>query len=196
MTRLAAALFAVCALVGANPTLVRAESIASDDYDHEDHDDYRKKHGCAGIAAASAVSFRVPSTSGGLTTFGHGGGLSLAWLDVGGEFPTGFEADAIFVSDQDGGRFFDLGLSIIGSAKISDNLAVPFASVGLDVSGVSLPTAMGDTEGGLALGVHGNVGLHGFLSDDIYWRGEVGYLGAALGGVKAQLSVGWVFGRD
>jgi hypothetical protein len=194
MTRYALALLTAC-LVTATAGVADAKPLdVDDDYDRDYDRDYER--GSVGVASASGVAFRVPSASGSLEQFGQGAGLALSWLDVGGEFPTGFEADAIFVTGDDGGRFYDLGLSIIGSGKIGKNLAVPFASVGLDLSGVSLPTSVGDNEGGIALGVHGNVGLHGFLTEDVYWRGQVGYLGAAIGGVKAQLSVGWVFGRD
>lgn len=190
MIRHTPALFAALLLVSMAGA-AQAEPVAYDD-------DYERSYerGDAMLAAASAVAFRVPSASGSLEQFGTGGGLSLAWLDVGGEFPTGLEADAIFVTGEDGGRFYDLGLSIIGSGRVGANIAVPFASVGLDLSGVSLPTSSGGNEGGMALGVHGNVGLHGFVTPDVYWRGQIGYLGAAIGGVKAQISVGWVFGRD
>jgi hypothetical protein len=42
--------------------------------------------------------------------------------------------------------------------------------------------------------VHGAAGVHGFLSDKLYWRAELGFLGAGPGGVTGQLGLGYTFG--
>ena len=79
----------------------------------------------------------------------------------------------------------------------NDGPAVWVIAVGLDLSAVGLARAGGQTrEHGVSLGVHGVVGLHGFVGKRVYWRGAVGYLGAGVNGLTGQLMLGYVFGRD
>ena len=47
---------------------------------------------------------------------------------------------------------------------------------------------------GLGLGPSGAVGLHGFLSERIYWRASAGFIGAGVGTFSTDLGLGWVIG--
>ena len=97
------------------------------------------------------------------------------------------------MSGESGERLYDLGISFIATFKLEDELAVPFVAFGLDLAAAAVPQADGSKQSGVTAGVHGNLGLHGLLNDNLYWRGQVGYIGAGVGGVTAQLTLGYVF---
>lgn len=151
--------------------------------------------GSAAIGAVSTIEVQTPGERGSLEHFGSGVGASILYLCSCDDLPTGFEASTSFVIGDAGQRLYDLGVSIMGSFPVKNELAVPFISLGLDLSAATIPDP-DDPEHkarGVTAGVHGNIGLHGFLGKDLYWRGQVGYLGAGVGGLTGQLSLGYVF---
>ena len=152
----------------------------------------------AAIGVVSSTEIRVPGNSGELERFGAGVGASILYLCGCDEFLGGFEGSTTFIIGANGERLYDLGVSVIGSFPLKkDTLAIPFVSFGLDLAAVTIPDP-DDPESkarGVSAGVHGNLGLHGYLSKSLYWRGQVGYLGAGVGGVTGQVALGYVFGK-
>ena len=148
------------------------------------------------VGALSATELETPDDRGDLEHFGSAVGASLLVLSTCGDCP-GLEASTLFLVEESGERVYDLGVSVIGTFRLDRKLAVPFVSFGLDLAATALPRGdlAGTKDRGVTLGVHGNVGLHGFLSREIYWRGQVGYLGAGIGALTGQLSIGYVFGK-
>lgn len=143
----------------------------------------------AAVATISAVSMHVPDGEGSVERAAEGVALTLSYLDRRGEFPTGFEGQATFLDGAEGGRLYDFGFSVIGSGDLRKSIA-PFLSAGLDLAASSA-----DGEAHLAIGVHGDLGLHGFISKNLYLRGSVGWLGAGDGGARAQFGLGWMFNK-
>ena len=146
------------------------------------------------VGAVTTTELQVPDERGHLEHYGSGAGASILVLSTNDEFPSGLEANTLFLIGESGERLYDLGLSLVGSFRMDRKTAVPFVSFGLDLAAASVP----DTDGidrGVTLGVHGNIGLHGFLGKEIYWRGQVGYLGAGVGALTGSLSLGYVFGK-
>lgn len=142
------------------------------------------------LGAVSSAELRSRNSSGKLEVFGRGGGVSLTYLDV--SSPTlGFEGAALFLVGPDGERLYNLGLSMIGSTDLRKQPIAPFLSFGLDAASMAVPEG-GRISRGMSVGVHGNIGLHALVSD-FYLRGQVGFLGVGIGGVKGELSVGYQF---
>lgn len=133
----------------------------------------------------------------GLDRFGRGASLGFGFLQRDGHFPSGCDVAATMVRG-DGGAVYDLSVRVIGSAKIGRRLAVPYVAIGL-VAGASRVEGQpldgklvtGETSSwGFGLGPTAALGLHGFLSDKVYWRSGVGFLGAGAGLVTADLALG------
>jgi hypothetical protein len=115
------------------------------------------------------------------------GGIALG-IDVSAQLASGSDA---LVSD--------LGASFISSWLFDRRSAAPFLSMGLTMVGASVDDHAVGKRGelhtrGLAVGAHGNIGVHGFTGD-FYWRAQVGYLGAGVSGFRSQLCLGYVFER-
>jgi hypothetical protein len=149
---------------------------------------------CMPIAAVSALDMRVPDNGGGLDKLGHAYGASMMLLRPGSDAPVGFEASTLFLRGKDGERLYDLGLAVLVTYDFRHELAAPMAEFGLDLSASSLPRSNGGTDRGVMAGVHGGVGLHGLLGNDIYWRAMVGYHGAGIGALVGQVSLGYRIG--
>ncbi len=151
--------------------------------------------GASAIGAVSSLELQTPGEDGQLEHFGSGVGASVLYMCDCDDLPTGFEASTQFVFGDTGQRLYDLGISLVGSFPVKDEIAAPFISVGLDLSATTIPDPDRPDEKarGVTAGVHGNIGLHGFLGKKVYWRGQVGYLGAGVGGLTGQLTLGYVF---
>jgi len=151
--------------------------------------------GSTAIGAVSTLELQTPGDDGKLEHFGGGLGGSVLYLCSCDDLPTGFEASTAFLMGDDGKRLYDLGISLIGSFPMKNEIAVPFISLGLDLSATTIPdpSRPEHPQRGVTAGVHGNIGLHGFIGKRLYWRGQVGYLGAGVGGLTGGLSLGYVF---
>jgi hypothetical protein len=150
-------------------------------------EDYGPRH--AQIATLSAISMRVPDGEGSVERWGEGAALTISYLERWGDFPTGVEAQATFLDSPDGERLYDFGISLIGSGELRKGIS-PFFATGLDLAASSV-----DGDSSVAVGGHGDLGLHGFIGKHLYLRGSVGWLGAGDGGARAQLGLGWMFNR-
>jgi hypothetical protein len=152
----------------------------------------------AAIGAVTTTQVRVPDQRSDLVEFGTGVGASLLYLELGKNVPTGVEFSTLFLVGDEGQRLFDLGISVIGSFPIKNKVAAPFLKFGLDIAAVTIPTPGMEPNAGdsyVSIGVHGALGLHGFLTEDLFWRAEAGFIGAGVGGITGQLAIGWTFER-
>lgn len=167
----------------ASPDEPAAERLAAVDPPPAPVDDTPRE---AMVATIAAISMRVPDGQGGVERWGEGVSLLLSYLERRGDFPTGFEGQASFL-DGEGERLYTLGASIVGSGDLQRGLA-PFLSTGLDLAASSVGGAPR-----VAIGVHGDLGIHGFVGRNLYLRASAGWLGAGDGGIRVQLGVGWMF---
>ncbi len=132
-----------------------------------------------------------------LERFGPGGGLGIVHV-LHKEGP-GFEALATSVGGARG-RSSALAVRLLVSAPLRrSDLARPFLAVGPAFAVARLDAGAGAGAGkeaaaGLGLGPSGAVGLHGFLSERIYWRASAGFVGAGVGTFSTDLGLGWVIG--
>lgn len=146
-------------------------------------------------AMASAVQAWMTERDG-MNELGRGGALSFGFLQRRGDFPSGVELSGVFLTG-DRASVYDLSLRVIGSPEIRDKKVLPFIAIGLTVGASRLVTeeakALGqDVSYGFSIGPSAAVGLHGFLSDNLYWRAGAGYLGAGIGAYTADLGIGFV----
>lgn len=130
----------------------------------------------------------------GMNSLGQGASLSFAFMERDGDFPTGFDMSAVFLSGERA-SLYDLSLRFIGSAKIKNRTFVPFAALGLAAGASRLVTDEQKMTGenvayGWALGPSAAVGFHGFLSSKLYWRASAGFLGTGIGAMTADLGLG------
>jgi hypothetical protein len=148
------------------------------------------------IATVSTARLAAPDAAEGgeLESFGSGGALSITWLEHcrSGRLCGALDSSALFLRGDDGARLYDLSASIMGSFSL-ENPVAPFLAVGLDLVSAAVPESGGAMTRGVGLGVHGNVGLHAWIGERFYARGQLGYLGAAVGGVKGELGIGTWF---
>ena len=148
------------------------------------------------VAAGGLVTLHSPGSDGGLERYATGGGLALMLIDADDDVSLGGSLQVNFLGGQDGRRIYDLGVSFIISYGLEDALATPYMRLGLDLAGASADDLDRDRARSIMTGVHGAAGLHGFFSDEkLYWRAELGFLGAGPGGVTTQLSLGYNFGE-
>ena len=160
-------------------------------------DDYPRE---SALLVASAVHGWLSQPTG-VESFGGGGALSMGFVQRDGDFPTGVDVAAVMVRGE-GGAVYDLSFRIIGSPKLERRVLVPFAAIGL-CAGASRIEGAGDGDAktmdeaswGLALGPSAALGLHGFLSDKLYWRAQAGFLGAGAGLYTADVALGVVVGK-
>lgn len=146
------------------------------------------------VAAGSFVNLHSPGADGRLEHYASGGGLSLIVIDADEEVSLGGELQVNFLAGGDR-RIYDLGASFLISYGMKDELAVPFLRLGLDLSAASAADLDQERARTIMTGVHAAAGLHGFFArDKLYWRAEVGFLGAGPGGVTTQVSLGYNFG--
>jgi hypothetical protein len=112
----------------------------------------------------------------------------------------GVDVSASFAAADDA-LVSDFGASFIWSWLFRDRPFAPFLSLGLSATAISVDEASAQKEAigaiatsrGLAFGVHGNAGLHGFAGESWYWRVQVGYLAAGVQGFRSQVCLGYVF---
>ncbi|HUS68355.1 MAG TPA: hypothetical protein VMZ28_27665 [Kofleriaceae bacterium] len=148
------------------------------------------------IGSISTASVAAPDDRGHMEHFGSGGALSFLWLETCGasRLCGGVEASALFVRGPHQGRLYDLSLGLMGTFSPEEHALAPYLSLGLDMAAASIPDEAGsEPDRGVTLGVHGNVGVHALVNDDVYVRAQVGYIGAGLGGVKGELALGYQF---
>lgn len=148
------------------------------------------------IGSISTASVAAPDDRGRLEHFGSGGAMSFLWLERCSEMRPcgGVEASALFIRGEHEARLYDLSLAIVGTFSPEEHPLAPFLSLGLDMAATTIPDLQGGAPSrGVALGVHGNIGVHAIVSDDIYLRAQAGYVGAGLGGVKGELALGYQF---
>lgn len=147
------------------------------------------------VAAVSTARLAAPGPDSNLVHFGSGGALAILWLEDcrAGALCGALESSALFLRGDGEARLYDLSAAITGSLSLADNPVAPFLSVGLDLVSASVPERGGSVTRGVGLGVHGNLGLHALLGERFYARGQIGYLGAAVGGVKGEVGIGYLF---
>ncbi len=149
------------------------------------------------VGAVSSVDLHAPDNAGDMQRIGRGGGASLLWLCRCDDATVGIELSTLFLAGSQDERVYDLGFGTVLSFGLRDKpLAVPYITLGIDVSAVSVADAPGSRGHGVSMGVHGGGGLHGYLGDELYWRAQVGYLGAGIQGITGALTLGYVFGKD
>jgi hypothetical protein len=160
-------------------------------------------HAAIGLLSAEHLEIPDPHGSNATTGFGNGAGLSLLYIELNQNLPAGFEASTLFLGDSDSGRrLFDFGLSLIASAPLGHRSLVPYVKFGIDLAAATIPPLMptgtpkDKDDSWVSLGVHGAVGVHGFLTKEMFWRAEAGWLGAGVGGLSAMVSIGWTFGSN
>lgn len=146
------------------------------------------------IGTISLTALHSPDDTGALQPYASGGGASIVWLEPDDEVALGAELGARFLSGESGRRVYDLGASFIISYRMKRKPAVPFMRLGLDLTGISAPDLDEERRRSVMTGVHGAAGVHGFLNRTLYWRAELGFLGAGPGGVTGGLSLGYTFG--
>jgi hypothetical protein len=130
----------------------------------------------------------------GMTSLGQGASLSFAFMERDGDFPTGFDVSAVFLSGERA-SVYDLSFRLIGSAKIQNRKLVPFAALGLAAGAARLVTDEQKMSGedvayGWAIGPSAAAGVHGFLSKKVYWRASAGFLGTGIGAMTADVGFG------
>lgn len=151
------------------------------------------------IASISMTDMRTPE-GGKLPRYARGGAASITYLCGCDEVAVGAEVTTMFLGRGET-RVVDLGLSFVISYRLKkrrwrkhSEIAVPFLALGLDLAAVGDPRMDEERRRGVTTGIHARAGLHGFLTDQIYWRGQVGFLGAGPGGVTTSLGLGYTFG--
>ena len=147
------------------------------------------------VAAVTTARLAAPGPNSNLIHFGSGGALSVLWFEDcrRGNLCGGLESSALFLRGDGEARLYDLSAAITGSLSLDDSPVAPFLSVGLDLVSAALPERDGTVTRGVGVGVHGNLGVHALLGERFYARGQIGYLGAAVGGVKGEVGLGYRF---
>jgi hypothetical protein len=131
----------------------------------------------------------------GMTSLGQGASLSFAFMERDGDFPTGFDMSAVFLTGERA-SLYDLSFRLIGSAKIKARTIVPFAALGLAAGASRLVTdeqkmSGADVAYGWSLGPSAAAGVHGFLGKKLYWRASAGFLGTGIGAMTADVGLGY-----
>lgn len=170
--------------------------VAADPGDVSDPPPRDTTPGAAMIVAASAFAARMPDGAARWQDLGAGGALSVGWLQRRAEAPTGFLLRGMAIGDERA-RIYTFDAQVILSARLDHHRVVaPYLGLGLAFGTARYTDGAGDkrADSGLALGPVGGFGLHGFVTDDVYWRTELSAIGAGGAVVFAGLSLGWVFG--
>lgn len=145
------------------------------------------------IGSLSGVGLQSPDQDGRLRPFGQGAAAGVHLLCGCDEATIGGELQAIFLGNDAGQRLYDLRLSMLVGPEVG-GAPMPFIAFGLDMAAARL--GEGGPGRNVGIGVHGGAGVHGFLGEALYWRAAAGYLGAGVGGLEGQVTLGYVFGRD
>jgi hypothetical protein len=147
------------------------------------------------VVVGSAVQSWISGTER-LEQLGRGANLSFTWLQRDGEFPSGVDMSGLFLRGEDA-SVYALSMRLMGSAKVGRRALVPFAAFGIGAGLTRLEmdvdaTKASEVQSGWALGPSAAIGLHGFLSDSVYWRGQAGFVGVGAGALTADLGLGFV----
>lgn len=146
------------------------------------------------IGSVSTARMAAPGPGSNLVHFATGGALSILWLEDGaGSLCGGIDTRALFLRGDGDERLYDLSIGMTGSLPLDGEPVAPFLSVGLDLVSAAIAETDGAISRGVGLGVHGDLGLHALLGERFYARGQIGYLGAAVGGVKGEVGIGYRF---
>ncbi len=147
------------------------------------------------IGSVSTARLAAPGPDSNLVHFGTGGALSILWLEDcrGDRLCGGIDTRALFLRGDGDQRVYDLSVGMTGSLPLDSAPVAPFLSVGLDMVSAAVAERDGTVTRGVGLGVHGDLGLHALLGERFYARGQIGYLGAAIGGVKGEVGIGYRF---
>jgi hypothetical protein len=147
------------------------------------------------IAAVSTARVAAPGPRSNLVHFASGGALSILWFEDcrAGTLCGALESSALFLRGDDEERLYDLSAGLTGSFSLDDHPLAPYLSVGLDLASAAVRESDGRLTRGVGIGVHGNLGVHALLGERLYARGQIGYLGAAVGGVKGEIALGLRF---
>lgn len=147
------------------------------------------------IGAVSTARVAAPGPRSNLVHFGTGGALSILWLEDcrGGSLCGGIDTSALFLRGDGEERLYDLSFGLTGSLPLDGQPVAPFLAVGLDLVSAAVAEPDGALSRGVGIGVHGDLGLHALLGERFYARGQIGYLGAAIGGVKGEVGIGYRF---
>ncbi len=149
----------------------------------------------ATIGTLSYTELRSPDGTGELVPYADGAGLSITFLEPDNEISLGGEVQAMFLAGDVDRRLYDLGLSFLVSYGLKGEAIVPYMRIGLDLAAVSAPDIDESRRRSIMGGVHGGAGLHGFMGKKLYWRAELGFLGAGPGGVTGRVGLGYTFGN-
>lgn len=146
------------------------------------------------IGAVTTARMAAPGPDSNLVHFASGGSLSILWLEDcrGGSLCGGIDTSALFLRGDGDERLYDLSVGLTGSLPLDQPVA-PFLAVGLDLVSAAIAERDGSMSRGVGFGVHGDLGLHALLGERFYARGQIGYLGAAVGGVKGEVGIGYRF---
>jgi hypothetical protein len=147
------------------------------------------------IGSVSTARLAAPGPRSNLVHFGTGGALSILWLEDcrGGSLCGGIDTSALFLRGDGEERLYDLSVGLTGSLPLDNEPVAPFLAVGLDMVSAAIAEENGTLSRGVGLGVHGDLGLHALLGERFYARGQIGYVGAAVGGVKGEIGIGYRF---
>jgi len=100
----------------------------------------------------------------------------------------GFEAQITSTFRSDGLWIGDVSAAWVATLVLTEVAVNPFVSFGPDVAFVA---AEGDQDAHWAIGVRGDVGLHGILFEGLYWRAKVGFVAVGVAGLRSELLVGY-----
>jgi hypothetical protein len=146
------------------------------------------------IGSVSTARLAAPGPDSNLVHFGTGGALSILWLEDGADgLCGGIDTSALFLRGDGEERLYDLSVGLTGSLPLDRQPVAPFLAVGLDIVSAAIADNDGAISRGVGIGVHGDLGLHAMLGERFYAKGQIGYLGAAVGGVKGEVGIGYRF---
>ena len=117
--------------------------------------------------------------------------ISGTFLELGREtwrLRPGFEAQITSTFRSDSLWIGDVSVAWVATLVLTELAVNPFVSFGPDVAFVA---AEGDQDARWAIGVRGDVGLHGILFEALYWRAKVGFVAVGVAGIRSELLVGY-----
>lgn len=139
--------------------------------------------GLFAIQEPSETAFAAPRF-GPAITLGIFGDRDETWRirpGVAIELGTAFGPDGLWLAD--------VWVGFVATLRLTDMAANPFVSFGPDAAYV----AASDDAEGAAFGVRADLGIHGVVFDWLYWRAQVGFVAAGVGGMRSEVTVGHAF---
>ena len=145
------------------------------------------------LAYASASMAYVSDATEPLARFGPGGELGI--LHLSHQREPGFELVARAPHCARGTGYAASARLLVTARLRPTDLARPFLALGAAFAIDRLEDDGGKEVGaGLGLGPSAAIGLHGFLSERVYWRAQAQMVGAGIGMFTTDASLGWVLG--